>query len=126
MPISKHSGAEIFYDTIGTPTDQPILFIEGLSAQAIAWREAFCRKFVDRGMWVIRIDNRDVGLSQKFGGVADYDGGYELEDMARDAFGVLDALGLRSAHIVGQSMGGMIAQTMAIQDRSRVRSMHLF
>jgi pimeloyl-ACP methyl ester carboxylesterase len=126
MPFSTHSGAKIYFETMGPQTDQPLVFIEGLSAQMIAWREPFCQMFIDRGFWVIRLDNRDVGLSEKFGGPTDDDGGYQVEDMARDTFGVLETLGLASAHIVGQSMGGMIAQAMAIMDPNRVRSMALF
>jgi pimeloyl-ACP methyl ester carboxylesterase len=91
----------------------------------IGWREDFCQKFVDRGASVILYDNRDVGLSQKFGGPDDYDGGYSLADMATDGFAVLDDLGLASAHVVGASMGGMIAQIMALSQPSRVRSLNL-
>ena len=111
---------------MGPRTDQPLMFIEGLSAQLIGWREPFCQAFVDLGYWVIRLDNRDVGLSEKFGGPTDFDGGYEMEDMAGDALGVLDTLDLSSVHVVGQSMGGMVAQTMAIGAPERVRSMTLF
>jgi pimeloyl-ACP methyl ester carboxylesterase len=126
MPFSTRNGASIWFETMGPATGQPLVFIEGLSAQMIGWREPFCQAFVDRGFWVIRLDNRDVGLSQKFGGPEDFDGGYDISDMAGDTFGVLATLGLKSAHVVGQSMGGMIAQTMAIADPQRVRSMTLF
>jgi pimeloyl-ACP methyl ester carboxylesterase len=126
MPYSDRSGAKIYFETMGPRTDRPLVFIEGMGAQMIGWREPFCQAFVDRGYWVIRLDNRDSGLSQKFGGAADLDGGYELNDMAHDVFGVLDTLGLGSAHIVGQSMGGMVAQTMAILNPQRVSSMTLF
>jgi pimeloyl-ACP methyl ester carboxylesterase len=126
MPYATASGARIYYETMGPATGQPLVFIEGLSAQMLGWREPFCQGFVDRGFQVIRLDNRDVGLSQTFGGPKDYDGGYAIEDMARDTFGVLDALGLKSAHIVGQSMGGFITQAMAIAAPERIRSMTLF
>jgi len=126
MPFSTNSAAKIYFETMGPRTDQPLMFIEGLSAQLIGWREPFCQAFIDLGYWVIRLDNRDVGLSEKFGGPTDFDGGYEMQDMAHDALGVLDTLGLSSAHIVGQSMGGMIAQTMAIGAPERIRSMTLF
>jgi pimeloyl-ACP methyl ester carboxylesterase len=102
-----------------------MLLVQGFTWQLIGWREGFCQKFVDRGAYVIVYDNRDVGLSQKFGGSDDYDGGYSLADMARDGFAVLDDLGLASAHIVGASMGGMIAQIMALSQPSRVRSLNL-
>ncbi len=75
--------------------------------------------------FVILYDNRDVGLSQKFGGPNDYDGGYGLAEMASDGFAVLDDLGLASAHVVGASMGGMIAQIMALSQPSRARSLNL-
>ena len=99
--------------------------VQGFTWQLIGWREGFCQTFVDRGAFVILYDNRDVGLSQKFGGPDDYDGGYGLADMASDGFAVLDDLGLASAHVVGASMGGMIAQTMALSQPSRVRSLNL-
>ena len=126
MPYSTKSGTKIYFETMGPQTAQPIVFIEGLSAQMNGWRESFCQMFIDRGMWVIRLDNRDVGLSEMSGTPEDVDGGYDIKDMALDIFGVLDALDVKSAHIVGQSMGGMIAQMMAITDPQRVRSMTLF
>lgn len=124
MPTTK-GGVRIYYETRGTSAGIPILFVQGFTWQLIGWREGFCQKFVDRGAFVILYDNRDVGLSQKFGGPDDYDGGYSLEDMARDGFAVLDDLGLASAHIVGASMGGMIAQIMALSQPSRVKSLNL-
>ncbi|RMH44900.1 MAG: alpha/beta fold hydrolase [Deltaproteobacteria bacterium] len=110
----------------------------GIGAQMIVWPDALCELLVDRGFRVIRFDNRDVGLSQKMHGqrVGDVrkvmvrallglpvDAPYTLVDMADDTAGLLDALGLDSAHIVGASMGGMIAQTMAIVHPHRVRSL---
>lgn len=118
-------GAAIYYETMGPEDGQPALLIQGHTAQLIGWRDGFCQKLVDRGMRVIRFDNRDVGLSQKFGGPEDLDGGYTLADMAGDGLRVLDALGLASAHVVGQSMGGMIAQVMADTGPERVRSLSL-
>lgn len=102
-----------------------MLFVQGFTWQLIGWREGFCQKLVDRGAFVILYDNRDVGLSQKFGGPDDFDGGYGLPDMARDGLAVLDDLGLASAHVAGASMGGMIAQIMALSQPSRVRSLNL-
>ena len=116
---------QIHYETRGSRDGIPVLFTQGYTAQLIGWHEDFFRKFVDRGAYVILYDNRDVGLSQKFGGPADYDGGYSLTDMASDGFAVLDALGLKSAHIVGASMGGMISQIMALSQPARVRSLNL-
>jgi pimeloyl-ACP methyl ester carboxylesterase len=125
MPFSNH-GAKIYYETMGSVSGEPLVLIEGLGAQLCGWREEFRQKLVDCGMHVIALDNRDVGMSEKFGGPNDFDGNYTLEDMARDVFGVLDTLELPSAHIVGQSMGGMIAQTMAILNPHHVKSMTLF
>lgn len=124
MPMTK-GDVRIYYETMGPSDGVPILFVQGFSGQLIGWREDFCQLFVDRGAFVIRYDNRDVGLSQKFGGPSDFDGGYTLEDMAYDGFSVLDDLGLESAHVVGASMGGMISQAMALSWPSRVRSLNL-
>ena len=124
MPQTKGE-VQIYYETRGSSGGIPILFVQGFTWQLIGWREGFCQRFVDRGAFVILYDNRDVGLSQKFGGPDDYDGGYSLADMARDGFSVLDDLGLASAHVVGASMGGMIAQIMALAQPSRVRSLNL-
>jgi pimeloyl-ACP methyl ester carboxylesterase len=126
MPYAQSSGARIYYETRGDENGIPALFIEGFSVQMIGWREALLEQFVANGVRVVIFDNRDVGLSQQFGGAGDFDGGYSLEDMAMDGFAVLDALGLESAHVVGQSMGGMIAQLMALRDPRRVRSLVLF
>jgi len=123
VPKTK-SDVEIYYETRGS-SGIPLLFVQGFTWQLIGWREGFCQKFVDRGAFVILYDNRDVGLSQKFGGPDEYDGGYSLEDMATDGFAVLDDLGLASAHVIGASMGGMIAQIMALSQPSRVRSLNL-
>jgi len=124
MPITADD-ARIYYETRGPDDGIPILFIQGFTWQLVGWREGFCQKFVDRGARVILFDNRDVGLSRKFGGPEDYDGGYSLHDMATDGFAVLDDLGLESAHLVGASMGGMIAQCMAVAEPSRIRSLNL-
>ena len=125
MNYTNGPGAKICYETMGPADGMPVLLIQGYSAQMIGWRDGFCRKLVERGLRVIRFDNRDVGLSDKFGGPDDLDGGYTLADMAADSFRVLDALDLPAAHIVGQSMGGMIAQIMADTRPERVRSLSL-
>ena len=124
VPITK-GDVQIYYETRGSSDGIPMLFVQGFTWQLIGWREGFCQTFVDRGAFVILYDNRDVSLSQKFGGPDDYDGGYSLTDMASDGFSVLDHLGLASAHLVGASMGGMIAQIMALSQPSRVRSLNL-
>ncbi len=126
------------YETFGNPSGRPLLLIIGLGAQMIHWDDDLCQDLAERGHYVIRYDNRDVGLSAKFeeAGVPDLMDTfgklmqgekiippYTLEDMADDAVGLLDALGIRKAHICGMSMGGMIAQTFAIRHPSRVLSL---
>ncbi|MFV3126691.1 alpha/beta fold hydrolase [Niveispirillum sp. KHB5.9] len=96
MPTTR-GDVRIHYETRGPRDGIPLLFIQGFTWQLIGWREGFCQEFVDRGAFVILFDNRDVGLSQKFGGSADMDGGYSLADMAGDGFAVLDDLGLAVA-----------------------------
>ncbi len=124
MPMTN-GAVQIYYETRGSSEGIPLLLIQGFTWQLIGWPEEFCEKLVERGAFVIIFDNRDVGLSQKFGGTKDYDGGYSLTDMASDGFAVLDDLGVESAHLVGASMGGMIAQSMALSHASRVRSLSL-
>jgi pimeloyl-ACP methyl ester carboxylesterase len=130
MPRAVANGIEIEYETFGDRSKAPLLLIMGLGAQMTAWPEAFCRQLADRGFFVIRFDNRDVGLSTKFEAAGTpnlmalmqsmaqggkIDAPYTLWDMADDAAGLLDSLGVEAAHIVGASMGGMIAQAFAIK-----------
>jgi pimeloyl-ACP methyl ester carboxylesterase len=138
MPKAKANGIELEYDTFGEASRPPLLLIMGLGAQMIAWPEAFCRQLVDRSFFVIRFDNRDVGLSTKLDAAGQPDlpammaarvrgepvsAPYSLWDMAADAAGLLDALGIERAHIVGASMGGMIAQAFAIEYPDRTLSL---
>lgn len=140
MPRATHSAngveIEIEYETFGAPEDPPLLLVMGLGSQMISWDEEFCEGLVDRGFFVIRFDNRDVGLSTKIdaevnvveSAMAAFAGEqieapYLLTDMAGDAISVLDALAIDKAHIVGVSMGGMISQTIAIEHPERVRSL---
>jgi pimeloyl-ACP methyl ester carboxylesterase len=134
MPIAHANGIELDYDTFGSPTDPPLLLIMGFSVQKIGWDEDFCRMIADRGYYVIRFDNRDIGLSSRIvGGPQPNVGaaiggdlssaGYTLEDMATDTAGLLDALAIPAAHVVGASMGGMIAQCLAIQYPAKVLSL---
>jgi len=128
----------IEYDTFGDAGARPLLLIMGLGAQMTRWRPEFSEMLADEGHYVIRFDNRDIGLSQKFdhAGVPNMaemmaraqageppDAAYTLSDMAADAAGLLEALGIETAHICGASMGGMIAQTMAMEHGHRVKSM---
>jgi pimeloyl-ACP methyl ester carboxylesterase len=117
------NGIEIEYETFGRADDPGLLLVMGFSAQMVGWDPRFCGALADRGFRVIRFDNRDVGLSTKLDGVAASDVPYTLSTMSDDGFGLLDALGIGQAHIVGVSMGGMIVQTMAIEHPERVLSL---
>jgi pimeloyl-ACP methyl ester carboxylesterase len=108
------NGIHIEYETNGDPSGRPLLLIAGLADQLIHWDDDLCRDFADRGHYVIRFDNRDAGLSTKI------DSAYSLDDMADDTVGLIDALGLSGVHLCGASMGGMIAQTVAVHHPSRV------
>ncbi len=138
MPRVHTNGIEIAYDTFGEPQDRPLILIMGLSCQLVAWPERFCKKLAAKGHFVIRFDNRDVGLSTKLEdlGVPDIfevfaalregksmSSPYSLFDMAADTLGLMDALNLEKAHVCGLSMGGMIAQMMAIEYPQRVASL---
>ena len=136
--MARTNGIELCYEIFGAPDAEPLLLIMGLGAQMIHWDDDFCRQLAARGFRVIRFDNRDIGKSTQLKG-----GGrigaleflklrlfkipvaapYKLRDMATDVVGLLDALNIRSAHIVGASMGGMIAQELAIVFPERVRSL---
>jgi pimeloyl-ACP methyl ester carboxylesterase len=138
MPQAKANHISIEYETVGNPSSPPILLIIGLGRQLVSWDEEFCRHLAEAGLYVIRYDNRDAGLSTKFdeAGVPDIMGmvskmmsgqkvtpPYKIEDMAADAVGLLDALKIQKAHICGMSMGGMIAQSLAIHYPLRVLSL---
>jgi pimeloyl-ACP methyl ester carboxylesterase len=125
---------ELCYETFGDPADPAVLLVMGLAMQMVAWHEDFCAELAGRGFHVIRFDNRDVGRSQRMDGgppptllqLARRDGRaatYTLEDMADDAAGLLDHLGIDCGHVIGASMGGMIAQTLAIRHSRRVLSL---
>ena len=134
MPQVKANGLQLEYETLGDPAAPPVLLIMGLGAQLIRWPDSFCQGLVDGGYYVIRYDNRDIGLSSKLSGRAQLgpevlramvglpgNPPYTLFDMADDAVGLLDALSMPSAHVIGASMGGMIGQILAAQHSSRVR-----
>jgi pimeloyl-ACP methyl ester carboxylesterase len=125
---------EICYETFGEPGDPAILMIMGLGTQMVAWHDEFCTELAERGYFVIRHDNRDIGRSTRLDGaptpsllqLATRDkraAAYTLADMAGDSVGVLDHLGIEKAHVVGASMGGMIAQTIAIRYPHRTLSL---
>ena len=133
MPRALVNGLEIEYESFGEPAATPLLLVMGLSYQMIEWDDELCALIADRGFRVTRFDNRDFGLSSKLDqlGSPDLMGllahtaapPYTLDDMAGDAVGVLDAMGVGAAHIVGASMGGMIAQLIAINHPERVPSL---
>jgi pimeloyl-ACP methyl ester carboxylesterase len=132
------NGIQIEYETFGNPSDRPLLLVIGLGEQLIQWDESLCQDLASRGHYVIRYDNRDAGLSTKFdqAGMPDIMGTlvrilagdksgvpYTIEEMADDGAGLLEALEIPCAHICGMSMGGMIAQTIALRHPSRVLSL---
>ena len=129
---------ELEYDHFGNPKDPALLLIMGFTAQMVAWEEEFCKQLADRGHFVIRFDNRDCGLSTKLDGVPSNSDAvimaammetemppvpYTLSDMAADAAKLLDHLEIERAHIMGASMGGMIAQTFAIEHPHRTKTL---
>jgi pimeloyl-ACP methyl ester carboxylesterase len=130
---------ELEYDTTGSPNHPALLLISGFTSQMTAWPDQFVTMLADGGLHVIRFDNRDCGLSFKHDGVpvdlmsilgrgfgadlADIEVPYTLSDMAADAVALLDHLAIENAHILGVSMGGMIAQTVAIEHPQRVRTL---
>jgi pimeloyl-ACP methyl ester carboxylesterase len=134
MPQAKANNLSLEYESYGSKSREAVLLIQGMSAQLIHWPLELCHELVDRGYRVVRFDNRDVGLSTKLekAGVPNLLPGfrvkaaappYTLQDMALDAIGLLDALDIRRAHIVGASMGGMIAQLIAADHPERTRSL---
>ena len=137
MPYARNGDVELYYETFGERADPALLLVNGLGSQCINYRVEWCEKLVAEGFFVIRFDNRDVGLSTKFADVAPDVAGvfaaigagepppvpYTLPDMAADAVAVLDALRIERAHVMGVSMGGMIVQALAIEHPDRLRSM---
>ena len=140
MAKASCNGIEIEYETFGNRSGRPLLMIIGLGSQLIHWSEEILKQLVDEGHFVVIFDNRDTGLSSKMNeaGSSDFIGvmsasskgekpevPYTLNDMGEDVVGLLDALGIRKAHICGMSMGGAIAQTIAINHPSRLSSLIL-
>ncbi len=133
LAIVRANGIRIAYDAFGDPADPALLLVMGLGGQLVAWNAEFCEHLAARGFYVVRFDNRDTGRSTRMD-----DAGvpnllrirkgtalpaYSLSDMADDALGLLDAIDVASAHVVGVSMGGMIAQHMALRAPERVRTL---
>lgn len=138
MPNVEANGIRIEYDTFGDKSSPPLLLIIGLGGQMIDWDNEICEALAAKGLYIIRFDNRDSGLSTKFDDTGMPDimeaftanlqgtpikAPYTLDDMADDAAGLLEALGIDKAHICGMSMGGMIAQTITIRHPQRVLSL---
>ena len=138
MPHVQANGVELYYEDFGDPADPAVLLVMGLGTQLIAWPDAFVERLVGAGYRVIRYDNRDIGQSTHLHGARAISAvraivsarfgwripvAYTLTDMATDAVALLDALGIASAHVVGASMGGMIAQLIAADHPGRVRSL---
>jgi pimeloyl-ACP methyl ester carboxylesterase len=133
MGVAHNAEIAIAYETFGAEDGEPLLLISGTGVQMLIWPESFCAALADRGFRVARFDNRDMGLSTHLTGapapgwlkvmLRPSAAPYRLEDMAGDALAVMDALGWPSAHVVGTSMGGMIAQTLAIRHQARVRTL---
>jgi pimeloyl-ACP methyl ester carboxylesterase len=132
--LASVNGIEIAYQEIGEASAEPLLLIMGLATQMLAWDEPFCAMLAERGFRVVRFDNRDIGRSTKIDSAGmpsrtdmllgrRRTAPYLLRDMAEDTTGLMDHLGIDSAHLVGASMGGMIAQTVAIRRPRRVRSL---
>jgi pimeloyl-ACP methyl ester carboxylesterase len=128
------SNIDVAYERFGDPQAPPVLLVMGLATQMLGWPEGFCSALAARGLHAIRFDNRDIGLSTHLHDAPPPDvmaalsgdtssASYTLSEMAADTVGLMDALDLDSAHVVGASMGGMIAQTVAIEHPSRVRSL---
>jgi pimeloyl-ACP methyl ester carboxylesterase len=139
MVAARANGILIDYDVFGPPDGVPLLLIHGFAQQSIGWPPELIDGFVRAGLRVIVFDNRDTGFSQKWDGqIPDFAAimsalrerrkpeiAYALADMAADAAGLLDALNIASAHVLGASMGGMIAQILALQHRPKLRSLTL-
>ena len=115
MAFATNGAVQIFYETFGDPGDPTLVLVNGLGSQCVNYRVEWCERFVAKGFQVVRMDNRDVGLSTHFSDSPANEAAYTLSDMAADVIAVLDALGVDRAHVMGLSMGGMIVQTLAIE-----------
>jgi pimeloyl-ACP methyl ester carboxylesterase len=134
LSLVNANGIEIAYDTFGNKDNDPILLIMGLSCQMIIWEDEFCFRLAEKGFYVIRFDNRDVGMSTKMTALGMphiqslllgklSSAPYKISDMAKDTVGLLGALHIEKAHVVGVSMGGMIGQEIAISYPDRLMTL---
>jgi pimeloyl-ACP methyl ester carboxylesterase len=120
MTTTHNGDYELYFETAGSPDGVPLLLVGGFGAQLVSWQDGFVDALVDRGWFVVTMDNRDVGLSTK---TQRDQVAYTLSDMAADAVAVIDAVDVERAHVFGTSMGGMIAQTIAIEHPARVATL---
>ena len=125
MPYTDSADVRLYYEVFGEADAPVLVLISGGGAQLLSWDEEFIGLLTAGGLRVVRFDNRDTGLSQLFGGADDVDGGYDLIDLAEDVLRVLDDLGVAQAHVAGHSMGGMMAQMLAIHHPDRILSLGL-
>ncbi|GGL42571.1 alpha/beta hydrolase [Phycicoccus endophyticus] len=126
MPsLRTPDGVEVYYETDGDPSGRPLVLVHGGGAQLIGWHDDLVGQLTAAGFFVVRPDNRDVGLSQQTGGPSDLAATYDLSDMAGDVVALLDHLGIQRAHLAGMSMGGYIVQLVAIEHPERVASLGL-
>jgi pimeloyl-ACP methyl ester carboxylesterase len=132
--LAPCNGIEIAYQEVGDPDGEPLILVMGLATQMIAWDDELCAMLAERGFRVVRFDNRDIGHSTRLDGAhvpnrldlllrRRETAAYRLSDMAADTVGLMDHLGMDSAHVAGISMGGMIGQTIAIEHPNRIRSL---
>jgi pimeloyl-ACP methyl ester carboxylesterase len=117
------NGLNLYYEAFGNPTHPAVLLIMGLASQSLHWFPYFYEPIVQKGYYVIRFDNRDIDLSDRIPPATWGNNPYSLEDMAQDTIGLLDALNIKTAHIIGASMGGMIAQRIAISHPTYVQTL---
>ncbi len=119
MPTARNGRIELYYETFGAADDPTVILLPGMGNQLLVYPEEFCEALVDRGFRAIRVDNRDSGLSS----ITSEDEEYTLDDMADDVIAVLDEAGVSDAVVLGLSLGGMIAQVVAIRHPGRVRAL---